>query len=290
MFGRHGIRLLDRFLDSPFSGLAPWVWMAMLAGPGRFEVAVSGALAVSLLILAMCWQRGIPVHVIEFLGVSYFVMLAIVGLHASSATKAWLELWSGDITSALLAGYAAVTLLLRRPYTMVYARHTVPRERWGTSLFVRVHLVITGVWAGAFAFAAISGFIGDAVVHDTDNFWTGWVLQLAALLFAVAFNDFYPDYARARAHGHAPVPSWVRVVEWVPPFLLGTAVAGWTLGAVAAAGCVALSLGGLASGALMRRPVVLRGAATTRPAKDQRPEQDIVDRQSEESVRATGAG
>jgi hypothetical protein len=270
MFGRHGIRLLDRFLDSPFSGLAPWVWMAMLAGPGRFEVAVSGALAVSVLILAMCWQRGIPVHVIEFLGVSYFVLLAIIGLHASAATKAWLELWSGDITNALLAVYATATLIVRRPYTMVYARHTVSRDRWGTSLFVRVHMVVTGVWAGAFGFAAISGFIGDAVVHDTDNFWTGWVLQLAALLFAVAFNDFYPEYARARTHGHAHVPSWVRVVEWVPPFLLGTAVAGWALDAVAVSGCVALSVGGAVCGVLMRRPAPPR-AAPSAPAAERVP-------------------
>lgn len=260
MLGKHGARLLDQFLDSPFSGLAPWVWMALLAGPGRFEMAVSGAVAVSVLILAMCWQRGIPVHVIEFLGVSYFVALAIIGLHASSATKAWLELWSGDITNALLALYATVTLVLRRPYTMAYARHKVPRERWGSSLFVQVNMVVTGVWAGAFGFAAAVGFTGDAVVHDTDNFWTGWVLQLAALLFAVAFTDFYPEYARARAHAHREVPSWVRVVEWVPPFVLGTGVAGWVLGAVADAGSVALVIGGVVCGAVMRRPAVPRSA------------------------------
>lgn len=261
---RHGARLWGQFLDSPFSGLAPWVWMAMLAGPGRFEVAVSGALAVSALVLTMCWQRGIPVHVIEFLGVSYFVVLAIIGLHASSGTKAWLELWSGDITNALLALYATVTLVLRRPYTMVYARHKVRPERWGTSLFVRVHLVVTGVWAGAFGFAAAVGFIGDAAVHDTDNFWTGWVLQLAALLFAVAFNDFYPDYARARAHGHPEVPSRVRLVAWVPPFLLGTAVAGWVLGAVLDAGCLALVLAALVCGALLRRLAAPRSADAAR--------------------------
>ncbi|MHA3024037.1 hypothetical protein ACXPWS_27655 [Mycobacterium sp. BMJ-28] len=257
MFGRHGLRLLDQFLDSPFSGLAPWVWMAMLAGPGRFEMAVAGALVVSLLVLALCWRRAIPVHVIEFLGVSYFVALAVIGLHASSATKAWLELWSGDITNALLACYAAVTLVIGQPYTMAYARHKVPPQLWGTTLFVRTNMVVTGVWAAAFGFAAISGFIGDALVHDTDNFWTGWVLQLAALWFAVAFTEFFPEHARARARGDADIPSWVRVIEWVPTFVIGTGVAGWLLHAVPDTGCLALVIVGAAGVALIhRRPKV----------------------------------
>jgi hypothetical protein len=252
MLGKHGARLWDRFLDSPFAGLAPWVWMAMLAGPGRFELAVSGALTISVLVLVMCWRRGVPVHVIEFLGVGYFVLMAIVGWHASTATKAWLELWSGDITNALLAGYAVLTLIVGRPYTMVYARHKMAREHWGTSLFVRINMMVTAVWAGVFGFAATCGFIGDALWHDTDNFWTGWVLQLAALSFGVAFNDLYPERALATAHGHATVPSWVRVVEWLPPFLFGTGVAGWLLGALAAAGAVVLIGLGVAAAVVMR--------------------------------------
>ncbi|MCX2710770.1 hypothetical protein [Mycolicibacterium sp. J2] len=253
MLGKHGARLWDRFLDSPFSGLAPWVWMAMLAGPGRYELAVSGALAISVLVLVMCGRRGIPVHVIEFLGVGYFVLMAIIGFFASTATKAWLELWSGDITNALLAGYAVITLMIRRPYTMVYARHRMAPQHWGTSLFVRINMAVTGVWAAVFAVAATGGLIGDAVWHDTDNFWTGWTVQVAALSFGVAFNDLYPERALAIAHAHTEIPSWVRVVEWLPPFVAGTGVAGWLLGALTGAGCAVLVAVGAVSAVLLRR-------------------------------------
>lgn len=251
MFGR----LLNQFLDSPLSGMTPWVLVAMLSGPGRFEPAVSGALGVSLMVLVLSWRRGITVHVIEFFGVSYFVVLAIIGLGASSATRSWLELWSGDITNAWLALFAAVTLLIRRPYTMVYRKHVTPPEHWGTELFVRVNMTLTSVWAGAFAFSATVGFLGDALWHDTDNFWTGWILQLAALLFAVAFTEFYPEWAQKRAEpdGGAAVPSWVRLVEWLPPFVLATGIAGWLLNAVADVGCLALVVAGAVGGEVLRR-------------------------------------
>lgn len=105
-------------------------------------------------------------------------------------------------------------------------------------------MVLTAVWAGAFGFSAAVGFAGDVIYGDTDNFWTGWILQLAALSFAVAFTEFYPEYARAKAvaSDEHPLPSWTRVLHWIPPFVLGTGVAGWVFGAVADVACLLLVL------------------------------------------------
>ncbi len=227
-------KALDAFLDSPLSGIVPWALMAILAGPGRYEIAVTGALAISLLVLVLTWRRGIPVHVLEGLGVAYFVVLAAIGLVATSGQKAWLEMWSGEITNASLAVFALASLLIGRPYTTAYARDVIPPDRWGTPLFKRTNMVVTAVWAAAFGFSASIGFLGDVLYGSTDNFWTGWILQLASLFFAVAVTEFYPEYARAKAAAHTlhPVPSWSQVFEWLPPFVLATGVAGWLLAAV----------------------------------------------------------
>ncbi|CRZ16613.1 hypothetical protein [Mycolicibacterium neworleansense] len=227
-------KALDAFLDSPLSGILPWALMAILAGPGRYEIAVMSALGISLLILGLTWRRHIPVHVLEVLGVAYFVVLAAVGLVATSGQKAWLEMWSGEVTNASLALFALVSLLIGRPYTTAYARDVIPPDRWDTPLFKRTNVVVTAVWAAAFGFSASVGFLGDVVYGSTDNFWTGWILQLGALFFAVAVTEFYPEYARAKdaAHARHPVPSWSQVFEWLPPFVLATGVAGWLLATV----------------------------------------------------------
>lgn len=224
-------KALDAFLDSPLSGILPWALMAILAGPGRYEIAVMGALGISLLVLVLTWHRNIPVHVLEALGVAYFVVLAAIGLVASSGQKTWLEMWSGEITNASLAVFALVSVLIGRPYTTAYARDVTPPDRWETLLFKRTNMVVAAVWAAAFGFSASVGFLGDVVYGSTDNFWTGWILQLGALFFAVAVTEFYPEYARAREAAH-PVPSWSRVFEWLPPFVLATGVAGWLLATV----------------------------------------------------------
>lgn len=227
-------KALDAFLDSPLSSIVPWALMAILAGPGRYEIAVWGALGFSLLVLVLDRCRNIPVHVLELLGVGFFVILAAVGLVASSGQKAWLEMWAGEVTNASLALLALASLMLGRPYTTAYARDVTPPDQWDTPLFKRTNMVVTAVWALAFGFSAWVGFLGDVVYGSTDNFWTGWILQLASLFFAVAVTEFYPEYARAKAAAlsHHPVPSWSRVFEWLPPFVMATGVAGWLLATV----------------------------------------------------------
>jgi hypothetical protein len=89
------------------------------------------------------------------------------------------------------------------------------------------------------------GAVGDAVLHDSGGFWTAWILPLAATLFAVQFTEFYPDYASAKfarsaGEGGDPPASLVRLVEWLPPFILVTGIVGWVSDALPDALGVAL--------------------------------------------------
>lgn len=245
--------LTDRLLRSPLSGLAPWALMSVLAGPGRFEEAVVAGLVFSLVVLWASWRRGLVVHVLEWFGVGYFAALAVAGVAASVKMIGRLGLWAGELSNITLAVFALVTLLIGRPFTMAYARGTTPPRFRESPLFKRVNLVTSGVWATAFTACAVFGFIGDEVYRNSDNFWTGWILQIAAILAAVAFAEFYPRYAFDKVspgHGH---PSRVSLVDWIPPFVLVTGVAGlvthsvsdafgWALIGVGAVGAAVLGL------------------------------------------------
>ncbi len=74
------------------------------------------------------------------------------------------------------------------------------------------------MWAAAFVFTSTVGFVGIAVLKNVADFWTGWVLQLAAIFFVVAFTEFYPGHAAARASVAAgetpdePAPSVIKPV------------------------------------------------------------------------------
>ena len=248
---------IDAFLKSPFAGIAPWALLAILSGPGRFEEAVLAALGFSVLVMLVGLSRGIKVHLLEAFGAACFGTMAIVGLFGTDNVIRFLELWSGELTNISLAGFAWVTLLIRKPFTMAYAKDTTPQEHWDSQLFKRINDVVTAVWASAFAFAAAAGLIGDFVLHDAGNFWTGWILQLAAIFFAVSFTEFYPDYASARfdqANGEpAQLPSLLRIVGWLPTFAIVTGIAGFVTDSVDfSVGMALIVAGSVASGILAK--------------------------------------
>ena len=103
------------------------------------------------------------------------------------------------------------------------------------------------------------GAVGDAVLHDSGGFWTAWILPLAATLFAVQFTEFYPDYASAkfaRSAGECgdPPASLVRLVDWLPPFILVTGIVGWVSDALPdALGVALIAVGAVGAVGLRKR-------------------------------------
>ena len=225
-----GSLFIDTFLQSPLAGLTPWIVMALLSGPGRFEGSVSAALGLSILFIYLRHKRGGSLKPLELFEVAYFGTLAVVGLLASHNLIVWLEKWSGDMSSLALAAFVFGSLLVRNPFTLPYAKETTPVEYWDSPVFLRVNRILTLVWALAFTVSAAAGLYGDLVLDQPDNFWTGWIIQIGAMLFAFSFTEWYPDVARAqapRAPGEPPeiAPPLSKLFDFLPPFITVVGIA-----------------------------------------------------------------
>jgi hypothetical protein len=197
--------LVDKVLNSPIAALAPWIVMALLNGEGRFELSVGVAFGLSALLLGGTLVRGQSPKLLEFADVTFFAILGVIGLVASDSTIDWLENWAGEISNIALVVIAGLSMLIRMPFTLQYARETVDRSLWDNPVFIHINYVITGFWTGAFLVGAIAGFVGDAILDDSDNLWTGWILQTGAIIVAIKFTEWYPDYGAAKAREKAGV-------------------------------------------------------------------------------------
>lgn len=185
--------------DSPLAGLSPWIVYSLVSGPDRLELSALAALAVATAFFLMGRLRGQSVKILEVFDMAFFALLAIFVFVASDSTHEWLELWSGEVANVALAVFAVGSILVRQPFTIQYAKESAPKELWTNPVFIHVNYVLTWVWAVAFIIGAISGAYGDAVLDDSDNMWTGWVIQTAALIVAAQFTAWYPKRARVEA-------------------------------------------------------------------------------------------
>jgi hypothetical protein len=198
---------LRALLSNPFMGFAPWILMSVIEGPGRFELAAALSFVLALAIGIVGVTVGIGWKLLDVVGVAFFGVLIVVGLVVSESGLDWLERWAGELSNIAIALVALLSIIARQPFTIQYARESVPREQWSSPLFLHINYVITWVWTGAFLITALVGWIGDGPLHRPDNVWTNWIIQIALLIFALRFTEWYPDYASARAQPASTVQS-----------------------------------------------------------------------------------
>lgn len=195
--------IVDAVLANPLVGLSPWIIYSLVEGPSRLELSSALALGTAVAILCINWIRGGTPKMLEYSDVVYFTGLTILIAFASAGTRTWLELWGGEVANIALLVIVVGSILVRRPFTLQYAKEDAPPELWHEPHFIRANYVISGAWALAFFIEAASGLYGDAVLRDSNNLWTGWIIQTLPMIVAAQFTIWYPNRLRALGEGRA---------------------------------------------------------------------------------------
>lgn len=252
-----GAGRLGRVLDGPLTGISPWIVLGVVEGPGRMGWAAGAALALSVVFLVSDRIRGRSLKLLAVVDVVFFAALLVLVLLISPAWTQWLETWIGEISNIALVLVAVGSMLVRMPFTLQYAREQVDPQYWHLPAFLRVNYVITGAWAAAFLVSAVAGFYGDAVLQDSNNIWTGWVIQVGAMLVALQFSSWYPDVARARVareQGAAPgpVPSVAALIAPLAWWLVPIGILSLTLDGGPAWVGITFVVAGIVIGMLLR--------------------------------------
>jgi hypothetical protein len=198
-------RKLDEALESPVTGLSPWIVMAVLDTPARFELAAAAALGVALLVTVLGRIRGASPKLLEIADVAFFAGLTLLAAVAGDELRDMLEKWAGEISAGAVALIALGTIAVRRPFTIQYARERVAPELWDSRPFIHTNYVLSWAWCGAFALTAIAGAAGVVLLDQPNNFWTCWTVQAGTMIFAIQFGRWYPEVVRARARRAAGV-------------------------------------------------------------------------------------
>ncbi len=212
--------LLDRVMANPLVGLSPWILYALVEGKNRLELSAALALGLAVVILALNWIKGSSPKMLEYSDVVYFAGLAVVVAVAGTELRSWLELWGGEVANAALLVITLGSVLVRRPFTLQYAREDTPKEFWDQPEFLKVNYLISWVWVAAFAIEAASGLFGDAVLHNANNIWTGWIVQTFPLIVAAQFTIWYPNRLQAVREGKiASAPTVSDFLATVTPWI-----------------------------------------------------------------------
>jgi hypothetical protein len=181
--------------------LAPYGVFATLMLLTSAAVSLFAAAAICLAVIAYDGFRGRPIKMlgagsaIVFLGIGGFIMLIDAGLSASAIKL--------SVDAGMLA-IALMSLAIRRPFTLQYAREMVGPEVAQLPGFVRANYVITAAWTVAFALMVMANLL--LIYIPGLPLWSGLAIAFAARNTAIYFTKWYPEYRRAK-HPTAIEPS-----------------------------------------------------------------------------------
>ncbi|HEY8343172.1 MAG TPA: NAD(P)/FAD-dependent oxidoreductase [Calditerricola sp.] len=125
------------------------LFAAAMVKPPLYGLAVSLALAGGLLV----WQwRSRHVKIVTVVTVLY----GSTALAATLATPEGKSAWQDPLLMVylVLALSALVSLIIRQPFTLPYARELAPEAVWRHPLFTRINERLTWIWAVLFSFGA----------------------------------------------------------------------------------------------------------------------------------------
>lgn len=169
----------------------PFIVYMVLAHSIGITEALTAAAVTALAMQARELGRGKPLKVLE---------IGTVLLFGGLALYAWLTgtRWGiADVRLRVDGGLALVvlaSLLLKKPFTLQYARERVEPARWDEPAFIRSNYVITGVWFAAFLLMLAC----DAVMAYDPSIPTRipvWV-TIGAMWLAIKFTRWYPAHLR----------------------------------------------------------------------------------------------
>jgi hypothetical protein len=173
---------------------APFIAFAILDHFAAPIVALVVAALISLVLIGRELVFGRSAKILEVGSCILFSGLAGYAFHSNAN---WSVVGVKLAVDTCLLLIVLFSLIAGRPFTIQYARESVPQERWNSPQFHRSNQLITLLWLAAFCAIVIADLTllyVPEVPHKVSI-----LLTVGALYGAFKFTMMYPDKAKAHA-------------------------------------------------------------------------------------------
>jgi hypothetical protein len=133
----------------------------------------------------------------KILEIGTAILFGVLALYALVRDPGWSIMGVRLIVDSGLLLIVLVSIAIRKPFTLQYAREQVSKDIWASPEFARVNYVITAVWALAFVALVAADLVLVYLPELPPRF--GIIVTVLALVGAIKFTSWYPERRRAAA-------------------------------------------------------------------------------------------
>ncbi len=173
----------------------PWVIFFALFIYDQMHLQI-GAIGALVALVLLSWRGLREGFIFDWGSLLFFVFIccSVLILYLP-----WVRTDADLLASLALSIIAWISLFLQRPFTLEYAKQSVAREYWQTSLFMRTNRYLTILWAGAFTVITLLSIISEFSFGK--NYWLEDALPLVCLIATVIVSLWFPKWYSRREIG-----------------------------------------------------------------------------------------
>jgi len=175
-----------------FVVMSPFMTFTALACVATLTDSLMAAALVSLAINVVDHLRG---RAPKAIGLVTTAVMSALAIYFVLAETEWSRTQIGMTFDVCIFAMALISIALRAPFTLQYARETTDAETQAEPAFVRVNYVLTAVWAAAMALMMAVDVL--AIYVPSIPLWAGFALTFVLRGGAVQFTKWYPHRFRA---------------------------------------------------------------------------------------------
>ena len=170
----------------------PWILYGIISDSSYFYAIIAAFVATLVISIPNIIKKNIKI-----LDIGTFVYFLFMFIVAITPDLVELEHWTFVLSSMALFSISFISIIIRKPFTIQYAKETVDEKYWETPGFIRTNYIISGVWTLGFALTALCAFISLEWLEYKTIFST--YIPTAITFINIMFTKKYPEYVTAKA-------------------------------------------------------------------------------------------
>lgn len=170
---------------------APWICFLIIAHDSifRLKLGIIVAAVLSVVMAVTKLHRG----VIMWVGILFFTyaMVAVVFLN-----EMWSVRFMGVLANGALAAGVWAGIIMKRPFTLEYAREHTDPSLWENPVFINTNYLLTTIWAVVFTINASLAL--QRTIRPALPGWAYETISYCLLVSAMFVSTYYPQYVKKR--------------------------------------------------------------------------------------------
>lgn len=171
---------------------SPWMAFLLISHGSllRLKLGVLVAAVLTVVMVVSRLHRG----AIMWVGIIFFsYLLAVVVV----LNNMWTVKYMGVLANGALAAGTWVSIAVKRPFTLEYAREHTDPSLWNSPVFLRTNYFLTLMWAVAFTINAFLAWLKS--VQPTMSGWAYEAISYGLLVLVMFVSTWYPQYVRRQS-------------------------------------------------------------------------------------------